>query len=267
MIQFDLAVAGTQQGQPHFDFMVGNDMSTGAAWASTVLIEGKRIRKFSSILPWLSELGHSKVIIQSDGEPASEVVMRMVQSKGARMEDPPSEIIQQQSQRYSYESNGGAERMVQTILNQIKMYIFQIEKKSRITIKDDSPLLTGLPRHAAWQYTRFHKRHDSTTRAYEKIRHMDLPKPILLVGEAVACRRPGALVNKFESAWLEGIWLGRDTITDEQFDRNTEWHGSGPCVEKQSGNTSLGPRSLERHGLGSVVSDTSHARKTSESSQ
>ena len=44
---------------------------------------------------------------------------------------------------------------------------------------------------------------------------MSYQSPILLVGEAVACRRPGALVNKLESAWLEGIWLGRDSKTDE----------------------------------------------------
>ena len=216
VIQFDYAVAGTQQGQPHFDFMVGTDMSTGAAWASAVLIKGREDPYIvSSILSWLSELGHSKVIIQSDGEPASEIVMRMVESKGAMMEHPPCEIIQQQSQRYSHQSNGGAERMVQTIRNQIKAYKIQIEKNSGITIKADSPLLTWLPRHAAWQYTRSHKRQDSTTTAYEKIRHMSYQSPILLVGEAVACRRPGALVNKLESAWLEGIWLGRDSKTDE----------------------------------------------------
>ena len=131
------------------------------------------------------------------------------------MENPPCEIIQQQSRRYSHQSNGGAERMVQTIRNQIKACKIQIEKNSGITIEDDSLPLTCLPRHAAWQYTRFHKRQDSTTTAYEKIRHMSYQSPILLVGEAVACRRPGALVNKLESAWLEGIWLGRDSKTDE----------------------------------------------------
>ena len=36
VIQFNHAVAGTHQGQPHFDFMIGTDMSTGAAWASIV---------------------------------------------------------------------------------------------------------------------------------------------------------------------------------------------------------------------------------------
>ena len=141
--------------------------------------------------------------------------MRMLQAQGAVMENPPCELILQQSQRYSHQSNGGAERMMQTFRNQIKAYKIQIETNSGITIKGNSPLLTWLPRHAAWQYTRFHKRQDSTTTAFEKIRHMSYQSPVLLAGEAVACRRPGALVNKLDSAWLEGIWLGRDSKTDE----------------------------------------------------
>ena len=53
------------------------------------LIKGKEDPHIaSSILTWLWELGHSKVVIQSDGEPASEVVMRMVQSKGAMVANP-----------------------------------------------------------------------------------------------------------------------------------------------------------------------------------
>ena len=113
--------------------------------------------------------------------------------------------------RATEEQNG----MAHTTRNQIKGYKIQIEKNSGITIKVDSPLLTWLPRHAAWQHTRFHKRQDSTTAAYEKIRHMSSQNPILLVGEAVARRRPGALSIKLESAWLEGVWLGRDSKTDE----------------------------------------------------
>ena len=48
-------------------------MSTGAAWGSAVLIKGKEDP--------LSEFGHANVISQSDGEPASAVAMRIVQSK------------------------------------------------------------------------------------------------------------------------------------------------------------------------------------------
>ena len=88
--------------------------------------------------------------------------------------------IQKESQRYSHQSNGGAERMVQTTRNQIKAYKIKIKKNAGISVKFDSPLL-----------------------------------PILLVGEAVPCRRPGALVNKYESAWLEDVWFGRGSKTDE----------------------------------------------------
>ena len=114
--------------------------------------------------------------------------------------------------------------MVQTIRNQIKAYKVQIEKNSGITIKDDSSLVTWLPRHAAWQYTRFRSMAihaipqatrfniNSDTRRSDtcltNARFYSLERQF-------ACRRPGALVNKLETAWLEGIWLGRDSETDE----------------------------------------------------
>ena len=101
-----------------------------------------------------------------------------------------------------------------TLRNQIKAYKNQIKNNSGITIRDDSPLLTWLPRHTAWQYTRFYKRQDSIT-AYEKIRHMPHQSPILCVGEAVAGRQSGALCSRFDSAWCKGIWFGRDSKTDE----------------------------------------------------
>ena len=81
--------------------------------------------------------------------------------------------------------------MVPTIRNQIKAYKIQIETNTGMTILPDSPLLTWFPRHAAWQYTRFHKRQDSGMTAYEKIRRVPYQCPIRLVGETAACRRPG----------------------------------------------------------------------------
>ena len=103
-------------------------MSTGAVWASAVSVNSKDPYIVSSILSWLSELGHSKVIIQSDGEAASEVVMRRVRSTSTMMENPPCEIIQRQSQRYSRQSKRNAERRIQTVRIQIKAYKIQIEK-------------------------------------------------------------------------------------------------------------------------------------------
>ena len=60
VIHFLCGVAGTHQRQPHFDSMVGTDMSTGAAWTSTALIKGKEDPQIvSSVLSWMPELQQS----------------------------------------------------------------------------------------------------------------------------------------------------------------------------------------------------------------
>ena len=154
--QFDCAEARTEQGQPHFEFMFGVDTSIVSAWASAVLDKGKENLHIStSILSWLAELGHWKEMTRSDKAPAAEAVMRLLKWKGDLMVTPPCEIIQEQSQRNSHEGNGGAERMVLTIRNQIMACKIQIETDAEITIGAESHLLTWFPRHVAWQHTRF----------------------------------------------------------------------------------------------------------------
>ena len=133
------------------------------------------------------------------------------------MDNPPCEVIQQQSQRYSHRSNGGAERMVQTTRNQLKACKTQMEKnwEKHHPSRQSSAHLVATTRsteiHAIPLTTRLnnHGMREDPTHVLPK------PNPTRRIGEAVACRRPGALVNKMESAWLEGVWLGRDSRTDE----------------------------------------------------
>ena len=153
--------------------------------------------------------------------------------------------------------------MVHNIHERIKI---QIEKNRGSTIHADSPRLTWLPRRAVQQYTRFYRRLDSKTTACEKIRHMPNQNPILLVGKAVACRRPGALVNKLESAWLEGVWLGRASKIEEHVIGTPKRYGSKPCTETQSGKT-LGHSSPERNGLRPAAVDFGYWRKATEGPQ
>ena len=104
--------------------------------------------------------------------------------------------------------------MVSTIRNQCKVYKFQTEEGLGITIPKDSEFLAWCPCQAGWQHTRFHERPGGGT-AWEATHLVKRNKPIPYPGEAAVCRRPGTNVNNLESAWLEGIWLGRDARTDE----------------------------------------------------
>ena len=102
-----------------------------------------------------------------------------------------------------------------TIRNQVKVFKLQAEKGLGKRLSRDAAFLKWLPCHAAWAYNRFHVRRDTNLTPYEKTRLVKYQKPILMPGEAVLRRRPGAIVNKLEMQWLEGIWIGREAKTDE----------------------------------------------------
>ena len=51
---------------------------------------------------------------------------------------------------------------------------------------------------------------------YEKIRGQKYKNEILRLGEQVLARRPGAGVNQLLQRWVTGLWLGRDTLSDER---------------------------------------------------
>ena len=50
---------------------------------------------------------------------------------------------------------------------------------------------------------------------YKKIRGQKYRNEILPLGEQVLARRPGANVNQLMQPWVTGLWLGRDTLSDE----------------------------------------------------
>ena len=50
---------------------------------------------------------------------------------------------------------------------------------------------------------------------YEKIRGQKYRKEIQPLGEQVLARRPRANVNQHLQPWVTGLWLGRDTLSDE----------------------------------------------------
>ena len=68
----------------------------------------------------------------------------------------------QQSQRYRpTKGTGGAERLYKPYAIKSKRACkIQLEKNAGTTLQVDSLLLTRLPRHAAWHYTRFHRRQE-----------------------------------------------------------------------------------------------------------
>ena len=74
-MQVDFVEARHEHGQPNFDFTVAVGRQQFGSVAKTAP------NTVASVLSWLADLRHLKVVIQSDGGPASEVVMCMVKSQ------------------------------------------------------------------------------------------------------------------------------------------------------------------------------------------
>ena len=215
LIQFDYAEAGEDIGAVNFEFVVGSDMSTGSIWSSAILQKGcEDVYSVASAVSWLAELGHAKIELQSGTSPAEQAFVMAVRARAIR-EEVCQVVLTRQAERYNSQANGGAERTVQTVRKQVRALKLAVEKRLGIKITTMSEFLTWLPRHAAWLYNRYHVRSDANLMPYEKTHSLKYQRPLVEMGEAVVCRRPGAQLNKLELTWLEGVWLGRDSRTDE----------------------------------------------------
>ena len=70
-------------------------------------------------------------------------------------------------------------------------------------------------RHAAWVLTRYNVRTDTRMTPCETPRGQKYRNEILRLGAQVLSRKPGANVNQLLQPWVTGLWLGRDTLSDE----------------------------------------------------
>ena len=216
VIQFDYGESGVAN-DPHnnFKMLVGVDTSSGGCNATGVQRKGATDKyAIESMASFVHDLGYSAVILRSDAEPSIVAFLEALKARLDRYENM-KRVQLQTAPVHSHQSVGAAERFIQTIRAQMRALILDLQRRFGIEVGPTSPLLPWAARHAAWLYNRYHRR-DGVT-AYERLHLTRYSKPLLIFGECCICRRPGAQLNKLEIHWLHGIWLGRDSKTDEHF--------------------------------------------------
>ena len=168
----------------------------------------------ASFASWIRELGHHRLILQTDGEPALMALSHAVRDR-VIADGRAQQVTCQVSPVGSHQSNGGAERAVQTVRGIARVYLEQVKERTGITFDPKSCWWSWALRHAAWVYNRFHVRKDTRQTPYSKIRMRNYAQPVLPFGELVLARRPGAHLWKSQTQFVYGCWLGRDAHTDE----------------------------------------------------
>ena len=193
--------------------------STGYLFSTVVTEKGPGCSyAVAAMCSWLHELGHSRFILQSDGEPALVALRDAVRAK--YLTSSAQGVVEHISCRVSpvgsHGSNGGAERAVQMVRGLARVYIDSVRAKTGATTLDaKSPWWTWAVRHAAWVYNRFNARPDLRCTPYTKLKWRVYAQPMVPFGELVLSRRPGAHLHKAESWFVYGAWVGRDGRTDE----------------------------------------------------
>ena len=137
-----------------------------------------------------------------------------------------------------------------------RVYLEHVREKTGFEFPPKSPWWAWALRHAVWVYNRFHVRADTRLTPDSKIRLKTYAQPVLPFGELGLARRPGSHLQKSQTQFVCGCWLGRDFHTDEHI------VGSKAGVFRTRTVRRLTEEGCGRHGVDAVEDRGDEARQT-----
>jgi hypothetical protein len=158
---------------------------------------------------FLLEIGRSYAVfaVQTDGEPAIKALSSAIVKAlpNATLRSTPA---------YSHESNGSIERFHHTIMAQFRVLKATVQRMYGVVIRPHDLITGWMLRHATWLITRYLTHADGLT-SYQRRWDRQFSSPLCVFGETVQTKLSVKRANKYEGDWRTGIWLGRDSETNE----------------------------------------------------
>ena len=164
------------------------------------------------VLKSISETGHVKVVVKTDGEPAivqlqEEIIKQRTQDTLA--ENPPA---------YDPQANGEAERAVQELKAQLRVIKLSLENRIKAKIPETSAMLEWMIPHASDCINRYLVGKDGRT-AFYRVHNKQFAATVFEFGEQVMAkpkRHPKtARTSPLASRWHEATWVGFIQRTNE----------------------------------------------------
>jgi len=157
----------------------------------------------------LESLGHSKVILKSDQEPA------LMSLKDAVKSEVRVDVVMEESPEYESKSNGEVERAIQMVQGQFRTMKDRLESRYNQRIGGEHPCVPWLMAHASDTINRHYVYKDGRT-AFENWKGRKFNGQYREFGENVFYLRPNSKgKDKFDARWESGIWLGIADRTGE----------------------------------------------------
>ena len=149
--------------------------------------------------------------MQADGEPSTKQLLKSVQEARRRL-GLSTEI--RLSGTDQHQSNGAAERAIQTIRRLANTYRKSLEQKIEAQVPSTCHIFPWATQHAAFIYNRFHVHRGSRRTSYEILTDTTYKGKICEFGESVLAKAPAAAVYKGSNHWTKGIRVGKSLTSD-----------------------------------------------------
>ena len=180
------------------------------------------------------------MILQSDGEPAIKAVARAVAAARSKL---GKKTVQGTTPVAAHQSNGGAERAVQTVRRLGTCLFHALELKAG-TFPADTPLKLWAQVHGAFLYNRFHVLPGVLQTPYElAYGGRKFTKALCVFGETVF----GQVLrtHKGEPRWIKGLWVGMSTTSGANHLMTTYGHIQSESVRRASEEQQLTANQVE----------------------
>ena len=194
--------------------MIGKERWTKSFFCNKVKCKGLGDPHIvSNVVKFIETMGHTKIALTTDGEPAIVQVQAEIQRKRA-----PLMTVPRNPPAYDPQSNGLAERAVGQVKGQIRAIKLGLEARIGASLDLREPMVDWITRHAVSLLNKFHVGVDGRT-AHYRIHHKNFNGKVFEIGEQVLAKpkrktrsRSG---NSTRARWLKGTWVGWDERTGE----------------------------------------------------
>ena len=160
----------------------------------------------------IASLGHTKVIVKTDGEPALVNVYESIKEKRNHPtlpKHPPA---------YDPQSNGAIEKAVDDVMGQIRALKIGLESRLKRKIESDEIILQWMVEHAATLINRCQKGHDGKT-PERRLKGKESKQGFVEIGEQVMAkpkRSPSSRKKlSLKSRWVHATWVGMTNASQE----------------------------------------------------
>ena len=207
VIQVDYSFVSTGQDVQQRTVLNAVDVQTGLSTSVVVPKKGRQAYGTAELKKFIYETGRTYGILQYDKEPSLKALVTETvnQLGGMSIRATPKDWKQ---------AHGSIGRMQQTLYGQARTLRLQLQEHLGVEITSNDCIFPWIVKHAQFLLNRYLTHEDGQTSYFRRWKK-DYQTGLCEFGETVLFKLPGKLREKADTAWFEGIWLGKDTEADE----------------------------------------------------